>query len=110
MTLVLCAVMHGAPDKAHGAASPPAASSAMTVSGDSHGPHAPHGVEDCASDVILRPAAQPDEALPPAAMALVVLAAVSPAAVRPVARQEIRRRRSARTGRVALSRTSRWRI
>ncbi|MGW5466369.1 hypothetical protein [Streptomyces chartreusis] len=59
--------------------------------------------------MILRPAAQ-DEALPPAAMALVVLAAVSPAAVRPVVRLEIRRRRSERTGRVALARTSRWRI
>ncbi|WP_432194613.1 hypothetical protein [Streptomyces sp. bgisy027] len=60
--------------------------------------------------MILRPAAQSNEDLPPAATALVVLAAASLASVRPVVRQEIRRRRSARTGRVALARTSRWRI
>ncbi|WP_460120502.1 hypothetical protein [Streptomyces phaeofaciens] len=110
MALVLCAVLHGVPDTVHGAVPPPAASSAVAVSGDAHGHHAPHGVENCVSDVLLRPATPSHEDIPLAAMALVVLAAVSLAVVGPVVRHEIRRRRSARTGRAALVRTSRWRI
>ncbi|WP_344009596.1 hypothetical protein [Streptomyces thermospinosisporus] len=61
-------------------------------------------------DVVIRTAAQSIEDLPLAALAVVVLVATSVAAGRPLVRHESRRRRSARTGRVALVRTSRWRI
>ncbi|MGA5189222.1 hypothetical protein ACPCSL_21890 [Streptomyces griseoincarnatus] len=62
-------------------------------------------------DVVIRTAAQSIEDLPLAALAVVVLVAMSVAVGRrPVVRHESRRRRSARTGRVALVRTSRWRI
>ncbi|MET9333998.1 hypothetical protein ABZX78_22825 [Streptomyces cellulosae] len=61
-------------------------------------------------DVVIRTAAQSIEDLPLAALAVVVLVALSVVLGRPFVRQESRRRRSARTGRVALVVTSRWRI
>ncbi|MFF6780708.1 hypothetical protein [Streptomyces sp. NPDC012510] len=59
--------------------------------------------------MIVRTAAQPAENLALGAMAVVLLA-VSTVVGRPLVRRERRRRRSARTGRAALVRTSRWRI
>ncbi|WP_406836388.1 hypothetical protein ACICHK_08095 [Streptomyces sp. AHU1] len=86
----------------------------MTAAGeDPHGPHDSHdshGADDCPADTIVRAAAQSAEELPLGAMALVVLVAVCLAAGRARAPHESRRRRSARTGRVVLVRTSRWRI
>ncbi|MFF4587227.1 hypothetical protein [Streptomyces sp. NPDC001388] len=61
-------------------------------------------------DVVIRTTAQSIEDLPLAALAVVVLVAMYVAVGRPLVRHEFRRRRSARTGRVALVRTSRWRI
>ncbi|WP_248512262.1 hypothetical protein [Streptomyces sp. D2-8] len=58
----------------------------------------------------LRAATQSVEKLPLGAMAVVVLDAASAVVGRPLARPGLRRRRSTRTGRVALVRTSRWRI
>ncbi|GAA4325868.1 hypothetical protein GCM10023086_53190 [Streptomyces venetus] len=109
MALVLCAVLHGVPEETHESVSIPAAVSAMAADKDRHGPHAPHGAEECAADVIVRTAAQPAEELALGAMAVVLLA-VSLVAGRPLLRRDRRRRRSARTGRLALARTSRWRI
>ncbi|PAZ09748.1 hypothetical protein CLM62_44900 [Streptomyces sp. SA15] len=110
MVFMLCAVMHGVPEETHRSVSVPAASSVMAAGGETHGPHAPHEADDCASDMIVRTTAQAVEDLPLAAMAMVVLVAASMPMGRPLARHESRRRRSARTGRVALARTSRWRI
>ncbi|NEE09590.1 hypothetical protein G3M58_24445 [Streptomyces sp. SID7499] len=111
IALILCAVIHGVPEETHGSVPVPTVSSAMAAGGEPHGPHAPHGAEDCAMDVVIRTAAQSIEDLPLAALAVVVLVAMSVAVGRrPVVRQESRRRRSARTGRVALVVTSRWRI
>ncbi|WP_229914454.1 hypothetical protein [Streptomyces capitiformicae] len=58
----------------------------------------------------MRTAAESSEDLPLGALAVVVLLAVSLSLGRPLVRHERRRRRSARTGRMALVRTSRWRI
>ncbi|GAA1415153.1 hypothetical protein GCM10009601_04250 [Streptomyces thermospinosisporus] len=110
IALILCAVIHGVPEETHGSVPVPTVSSAMVAGGEPHGPHAPHGAEDCVMDVVIRTAAQSIEDLPLAALAVVVLVATSVAAGRPLVRHESRRRRSARTGRVALVRTSRWRI
>ncbi|GHE65141.1 hypothetical protein GCM10017771_88780 [Streptomyces capitiformicae] len=110
MALILCAVMHGASEETHASASVPAGFSAMAADEDPHGPHAPHGAEACAADVIVRTAAESSEDLPLGALAVVVLLAVSLSLGRPLVRHERRRRRSARTGRMALVRTSRWRI
>ncbi|MFJ5726709.1 hypothetical protein [Streptomyces paradoxus] len=112
MALVLCAVLHGVPEETHEPVSMSAVVSATAADKDPHGPHAPHaphGGEECAADVIVRTAAQPAEELALCAMAVVLLA-VSVVAGRPLLRCEHRRRRSARTGRLALARTSRWRI
>jgi hypothetical protein len=109
MALALCAVLHGVPEETHESVPVPAAFSAMATDNDPHGPHAPHGTEACAADVIVRTAAQPAEELAVSAMAVVLLA-VFVVIGRPLVRRERRRRRSARTGRVALARTSRWRI
>ncbi|WP_231911104.1 MULTISPECIES: hypothetical protein [Streptomyces] len=109
MALVLCAVMHGVSEETHESVSVPAGSSAMAADEDPHGPHPHHGAEKCAADVIVRTAAQPAEELALGAMAVVLLA-VSVVVGRPLVRRDRRRRRSARTGRVALARTSRWRI
>ncbi|MZF83677.1 hypothetical protein [Streptomyces sp. SID5643] len=112
MALVLCAFLHGVPEERHESVSVPAAFSATAADKDPHGPHTPHGAEGCAADVLVRTAAQPAEELALCAMAVVLLA-VSVVAGRPLVRlvrRERRRRRSARTGRVALARTSRWRI
>lgn len=109
MALVLCAALHGVPEETHASVSVPAAISALAADKDPHGPHAPHGGEECAADVIVRTAAQPTEELALRAMAVVLLA-VSVVVGRPLVPSERRRRRSARTGRVALARTSRWRI
>ncbi|MFF9808523.1 hypothetical protein ACF1G5_25990 [Streptomyces coeruleorubidus] len=115
MALVLCAVLHGVPQETHEPVSVPAGLSLMAAGEDPHGPHRPHGphvpdgAADCAADVIVRTAAPADE-LPLGALAVVVLVAVSLAVGRPLARHTHRRRRSARTGRVELVRTSRWRI
>ncbi|MGI5379947.1 hypothetical protein ACQEV2_38000 [Streptomyces sp. CA-251387] len=109
MALILCAVMHGLPEEAHASAPVSAGFSAMATGEDPHGPHVPHGAEDCAADAMVRTAAQTSEDLPLVAMAVVVLIAVSLPAGRLV-RHPSRRRRRARTGRVALVRTSRWRI
>ncbi|MFI2629084.1 hypothetical protein ACH5A2_01580 [Streptomyces collinus] len=109
MALVLCAVLHGVPEETHESVSVPAAFSATAADKDPHGPHAPHGGDECAADVIVRTAAQPVEELALGAMAVVLLA-VSVVAGKPLLRRDRRRRRSARTGRAALARTSRWRI
>ncbi|MGW0838920.1 hypothetical protein ACWD26_01935 [Streptomyces sp. NPDC002787] len=110
MALILCAVLHGASEETHASVSLPAGFSAMAAGEDPHGPHGPHGAEDCAADVIVRAAAQSSDDLPLGAPAVVVLLAVALSLGRPLVRQERRRRRSARTGRVALVVTSRWRI
>jgi hypothetical protein len=118
MALVLCAVLHGVPQQTHEPVSVPPVSvpagfSAMAAGEDPHGPHGPHapnGAADCAADVIIRTAAQPVDELPLGAPAVVVLVAASLAVGRPLVRHAHRRRRSARTGRVALVVTSRWRI
>ncbi|MEU6914615.1 hypothetical protein ACFY78_26860 [Streptomyces olindensis] len=109
MALVLCAVLHGVTEETHEPVSVPAAFSAMAADQDPHGPHAPHGGEECAAAMIVRAAAQPAEERALGATAVVLLA-VSVVAARPLVRRERRRRRSARTGRVALAVTSRWRI
>ncbi|GHD03806.1 hypothetical protein GCM10010313_19310 [Streptomyces violarus] len=109
----MCAVIHGAPEETHDSGPVPAAASTIAAGGEphgSHGSHGPHGAEDCASDMVVRAAAQSLEKLPLGAMAVVVLVAASAVVGRPPARHELRRRRSTRTGRVALARTSRWRI
>ncbi|MFH8497383.1 hypothetical protein [Streptomyces coeruleorubidus] len=116
MALVLCAVLHGVPQETPEPVSAPAGFSVMAAGEDPHGPHGSHsphgpdGAADCAADVILRTAAQPVDELPLGALAVAVLVAVSLAVVRPLARHTHRRRRSARTGRLELVRTSRWRI
>ncbi|CAM5235525.1 hypothetical protein GCM10010256_62030 [Streptomyces coeruleorubidus] len=116
MALVLCAVLHGVPQETHEPVPVPAGFSVMAAGEEPHGPHGPHsphvpdGAADCAADVIVRTAAQPADELPLGAPAVVVLVAVSLAVGRPLARHTHRRRRSARTGRVELVRTSRWRI
>jgi lipoprotein LpqS len=110
MALMLCAVIHGMPEESHGSVPVPAGFSAMARGEHPHGPHIPHGADDCAANVIVRTAAQSTEDLPLGAMAVVVLVAVSLTGGRPLVRPGPRRRRSARTGRVALVRTSRWRI
>lgn len=113
MALVLCAFLHGVSEETHEPVSAPAAFSATAmataVDEDPHGPHAPHGGEECATDVIVRTAAQPTEERALGALAVVLLA-VTVAVARPLVRRERRRRRSARTGRLALAVTSRWRI
>ncbi|MET8571768.1 hypothetical protein [Streptomyces sp. NPDC004783] len=110
VVLMLCAVVHGMPEETHGSVSVPAAASVTAAGGEPHGPHMPHGIEDCASDMIARTADQSIEDLPLGAMALVVLVAVSLVVGKPLAGHETRRRSGTRTGRVALVRTSRWRI
>ncbi|MFC5220210.1 hypothetical protein [Streptomyces coerulescens] len=111
VALMLCAVVHGMTEQTHAAVSPAAVPSAMTTGGDSHDhPHGPHETEDCAADAIVRSASSTAEDLPLGATALVVLTTVSVVVGGPLVRREPRRRRSARTGRVALARTSRWRI
>ncbi|GAB2842814.1 hypothetical protein GCM10027074_06640 [Streptomyces deserti] len=107
---MLCAVIHGLSEETHGPVSVPAVSSAMAAGGEPHEPHGPHQAEDCAADMIVRTGTQSVEDLPLGAMAVVVLIAVSVVLGRPLVRHESRRRRSARTGRAALVRTSRWRI
>jgi hypothetical protein len=110
MALMLCAVIHGLSEDTHGPVSAPAASSAMAAGEEPHEPHTPHQAEDCAADVIVRTGAQSVEDPPLGAMTVVVLIAVSVMLGRPLVRRESRRPRSTRTGRVALVRTSRWRI
>jgi hypothetical protein len=102
--------MHAVPEETHEPVSVPAGFSVMAAGEDPHGPHVPHGAVDCAADVIVRTAFQPVDEPPPGATALVVLAAVSSAVGRALVRHAHRRRRGARTGRVKLVRTSRWRI
>ncbi|NUP18064.1 MAG: hypothetical protein HOZ81_18640 [Streptomyces sp.] len=116
MVLMLCAVIHGATEQTHASVSMPAVSSAVAAGGghgDRHGPHGPHNpheAEDCAADAIVRTAFPSAEAPPLDAIDAVVPAAGFLAVGSPPVRRESRRRRSARTGRVALVRTSRWRI
>lgn len=110
MALVLCAVMHGVPDETHAPVSVSAAPSVVATGGEPHEPHKHHEAEDCAADAIVRSTAQSTEDLPLAVLAVAVLVAVSVAMASPLVRFERRRRRRARTGRVALVRTSRWRI
>ncbi|MFE5813447.1 hypothetical protein [Streptomyces sp. NPDC056479] len=110
MALMLCAVVHGATEQTHKAVSLPAVSSALTAAGDRHGPHGPLESEDCAADAIVRNASSSAEDLPLGAMALAVLIVLSVVVGSPLVRLASRRRRSARTGRVTLVRTSRWRI
>ncbi|WAZ19147.1 hypothetical protein STRCI_000179 [Streptomyces cinnabarinus] len=110
MTLILCTVLHGVSEETHAAVSEPAGISATAGVDHPHGPHAPHEVEDCAAEAIVRTAAQPGEDVPLGATAVVVLLAVSLALGHPLPRREGRRRRGSRNGRVALVRTSRWRI
>ncbi|MFE9031085.1 hypothetical protein ACFYOA_33305 [Streptomyces iakyrus] len=87
-----------------------AAPSVTATGGEPHEPHKHHEAEDCAADAIVRTAAQSAEDLPFAVLAVAVLVVMSVAIARPLVRHEFRRRRRARTGRVALVRTSRWRI
>ncbi|MFC8429628.1 hypothetical protein [Streptomyces sp. NPDC057253] len=110
MALILCAVMHGLSEPTNMPVSAPAGFSAVAAGDDPQGPHAPHGADDCAADVIVRSAAQPGEELPLGAPAVVAVLAVSSWQGRPLVRQERRRRCSVRTGRAALVQTSRWRI
>ncbi|MEU1850772.1 hypothetical protein ABZ499_16225 [Streptomyces sp. NPDC019990] len=110
MALVWCAVMHGVPQETHEPVSVPAGFSATAAGEVPHGPHTPHGAEDCAADVVVRTAAQSAEEAALGAMAVVVALAVYVAVGGLLVRDASRRRRSARTGRVALVRTSRWRI
>ncbi|MFE9021001.1 hypothetical protein ACFYNL_20880 [Streptomyces sp. NPDC007808] len=110
MALILCAVMHCASEETHAPVPDTAGFSATAPGEEPHGPHAPHGAEDCVADVIVRTAAQSGEDLPLGAPAVVVLLAVSLSLGRPLVRHERRRRRRARNGRVALVVTSRWRI
>ncbi|MCF1593196.1 hypothetical protein [Streptomyces muensis] len=110
MTLILCAVLHGVSEETHPPVPVTAGFSATAAGEDPHGPHAPHGTEDCAADVIVRTAAQSSEDLPLGALAVVVLLAVSLAAARPLVRHTGRRRRGTRPGRASLVVTSRWRI
>ncbi|MER7408235.1 hypothetical protein ABT373_38740 [Streptomyces sp. NPDC000070] len=88
----------------------PAAAATIAAGGEPHEHQGPHGAEGCASDTVVRAAAQSVEEFPLGAMAVVVLVAVSAVLGRPPARHELRRRPRIRTGRVALVRTSRWRI
>ncbi|WP_228044786.1 hypothetical protein [Streptomyces ferrugineus] len=70
------------------------------------------------ADAFVRTAAQSTEELSldlmavalAEALAVAVLVALSVALGRPLLRHQLRRRHSARSGRVALVRTSRWRI
>ncbi|MFI7407413.1 hypothetical protein ACIBU0_01855 [Streptomyces sp. NPDC049627] len=110
MALILCAVMHGLPEKAHASVPVPAGVSATVTDEDPHGHHVPHGIEDCSADAMVRTAARAGEDLPLGVPAVVVLVAVFLSVGRPLVRHASRRRRSARTGRAALVRTSRWRI
>ncbi|MHB9856795.1 hypothetical protein [Streptomyces sp. YIM S03343] len=110
MALVLCAVMHGVPDETHASVSVPAASSVTATGGEPHEPHKHHEAEDCEADAIVRTVAQSTEDLPLAPLAVAVLVAVSVATASPLVRHQSPRRRRTRSGRVALARTSRWRI
>ncbi|GAA2217237.1 hypothetical protein GCM10010360_35190 [Streptomyces nogalater] len=110
VALMLCAVIHHLPQETPRAVAVPAAASSMAVNGDPHGPHVPHEAEDCAAAVIVRTVGQPTVGLSPAATVLIVLVAVPPARGSPLLRHVSRRRRRTRTGRLALVRTSRWRI
>ncbi|WP_244187809.1 hypothetical protein [Streptomyces regalis] len=105
--------MHGLSEETHASAPVPAAASATAVGGDAHGPHLPHlphEAGDCAADVIIRTASASAEDLSLGAMTVVVLVALSVAVGSPLVRPASRRRRSGRNGRMALVRTSRWRI
>ncbi|MGC9539583.1 hypothetical protein [Streptomyces sp. UG1] len=123
MVFVLCAVMHGVAEETHASVAAPAASSALNAGGEPHGPHGPHGpheTEGCVADAFVRSAAQSTEELSlglmavalaeAEAVAVAVLVALSVGLGGPLLRHGLRRRRSARSGRVALVRTSRWRI
>lgn len=110
LALILCAIAHGA-EETHRPEHPPAPSTASAAGHpEPDAPHAPHGAKECAPDAIGR-TATPAAELPLAdAGVMAVLAAVPTAAAGPFARPGTHRRRRARTGRIALARTARWRI
>jgi hypothetical protein len=106
----LCAFAHGPSEDNHRPVSAATASAASAV-GDvaPHGPHRHHESEECAPDGVVRTTTQAAEQ-PPADAGLVALAgSLAVLGLRPVPRQPYQRRRT-RTGRIALARTSRWRI
>ncbi|MFJ4683132.1 hypothetical protein [Streptomyces sp. NPDC088789] len=111
--LVLCSVLHGLPDE-HGtpATPPPVAGSAPLASdGQPHHPHAPHGADTCAADLVVRTTEQSaEERTPGEPDAPGPRATAARALVPPLPRRDAPGRRGTRTGRAALARTSRWRI
>lgn len=83
MALMMCAVIHGTAEETHDSRPVPAAASTIAAGGEPHGSHGPHGAEDCASNMVVRAAAQSLEKLPLGAMAVVVLVAASAVVGRP---------------------------
>lgn len=111
LVIILCAVTHAETEETHGP-TPAAvtAPAAMPGGAEPHGPHAPHGADACASDVVVRTAAQAAEQPLADAQTPAAVAAGAVALWRPLVLRGTRRRRRPRTGRAALVRTSRWRI
>ncbi|MER6013284.1 hypothetical protein [Streptomyces bluensis] len=112
----LCALAHGPSDDSHPptpaavpTSTPIAPATTVAVAGDEapHGPHRHHGRDECAAEGALRTTTAAAEQ-PPAATGAVPLAGVL-TTVRRRPRRLCGRRR-ARTGRMALVHTSRWRI
>ena len=107
----LCALTHGpAEEETHRSA--PAATTSVTPTAsdaESHGPHRHHESEECDADGVVRTTA-PAAEQPPAGAAILALAGASAVVMRPPARRQPNGRRRTRTGRIALVRTSRWRI
>jgi hypothetical protein len=111
LVIVLCAVAHGATDGDHGPAPAAAVASTATEGGtEPHSPHHPHGAEKCASEAAVRTTAQASEQPSAPADGPAEVAAVALFLGHPFARRTACRRRRIRTGREALTRTSRWRI
>ncbi|MBT2457558.1 hypothetical protein [Streptomyces sp. ISL-86] len=111
---VLCAVGHGTTEGTHGAV--PARAAVPVVVADfagHYGPHRPHGAAQCAPPAAVVLATARAAGYPPAAAPSVlaaVSASVSMSGRRLLGRPDESLRRRARTGRLALVRTSRWRI
>ncbi|MFF8973965.1 hypothetical protein [Streptomyces sp. NPDC014995] len=108
LVIILCAVAHAETEETHRPT--PAAVTATPGGVEPHGPHAPHGGDTCASDMVVRTAAQAPELPRADAQAPAVVAAGAVALGPPLALRRPHRRRRPRTGRAALVRTSRWRI
>ncbi|GAB2715828.1 hypothetical protein [Streptomyces bullii] len=112
LMLVLCAAAHGAAAEETRGPVPAAVPTAQAAPGgtEPQAPHAPHGAHQCASDAVVRVAAQGPEQ--PVADANAPAAAAAGAALLgpPLAFRAKRGGRRPRTGRAALVVTSRWRI